>query len=95
MAVSSLDVILTWMILVRGGTEVNPIAAAVIDEWGLPGAILFKYSLTLFVVIVCEIVGRTRAKSGRMLAITAIAVSSLPVIYSTGLLALHSMQPVR
>ncbi len=91
-AVSSLDVILTWMILARGGSEVNPVAAAVIYEWGLSGAILFKFSLTLLVVIICEVIGRKRLKSGRMLAVTAVIVSSLPVIYSTGLLSLHAVQ---
>ena len=91
-AVSSLDVILTWLILALGGSEVNPIAALVIHEWGLTGAILFKYSLTLFVVIVCEVVGRTKERTGRALAGVAIAISSLPVLYSLGLLAMHWMQ---
>lgn len=93
-AMSSLDVILTWVILSKGGNEVNPVAALVINDWGLPGAILFKYSLTLFVVIVCEVIGRTRAGMGRGLALVAIGVSAVPVAYSLGLLLFHSMQRV-
>jgi hypothetical protein len=91
-AVSSLDVILTWVILAEGGTEVNPIAAAVINEWDLPGAIMFKFSLTLFVVIVCEVVGRARERAGRSLICAAIVISSIPVAYSFGLLLFHAMQ---
>src|SRR5687767_11346014 len=55
---SSLDIMLTWAILSRGGSEVNPIADEVIDIWGLPGAIIFKFSLTVLVIIVCEVVAR-------------------------------------
>jgi len=87
---SSMDIMLTWVILERGGTEVNPVARLVIDSWSLPGAILFKFSLTLFVIIVCEIAGRDRDRVGRGLALVAIAVSAIPVVYSMGLLLAHS-----
>lgn len=88
--VSSMDIMLTWVILERGGTEVNPVARLIIDSWSLPGAILFKFSLTLFVIIVCEIAGRDRDRVGRGLALVAIVVSAIPVAYSMGLLLAHS-----
>ena len=88
---SSLDIMLTWAILHRGGSEVNPVAALVIDMWGLPGAIAFKFSLTLMVVLVCEVVGRERDRVGRRLSRLAIAISCLPVIYSLGLLTAHTI----
>ena len=87
--VSSMDIMLTWVILQRGGTEVNPVANLVIDTWNLPGAILFKFSLMLFVIIVCEIAGRERNWLGRGLAQTAVFVSSAPVAYSLMLLFVH------
>ena len=55
---ASLDIILTWYILRKGGTEVNPLAKLVIERWDLAGAIAFKFSIVLFVVVTCEIVGR-------------------------------------
>lgn len=88
---SSMDVMLTWVILSRGGSEVNPLAKLVIDAWALPGAIMFKFSLMLLVIVICEVVGRLNDRSARILARLAVGVSVLPVIYSGGLLLLHSM----
>lgn len=84
-----MDIMLTWVILSIGGSEVNPIADGVIQAWGLPGAIGFKFGLTLLVIIVCEVVGRARDGLGKGLAQLAVIVSALPVVYSLGLLALH------
>lgn len=84
--VSTLDIAFTWIILSMGGTEVNPVAALVINHWGLNGAIAFKYALTVFVIVLCEAVGRHRGSSGRALSITAITLSSVPVVWSTFLL---------
>lgn len=93
--VSSLDIMLTWLILNKGGVEVNPLAKLVIDNWGLPGAIGFKFALALFVIISCEIIGRKRDRLGRALISVAIIISALPVVWSLGLLALHWMQGAR
>lgn len=87
---SSLDVMLTWAILKRDGAEVNPIAKYVIDLWGLNGAIAFKFSLMIFVIIVCEIVGRTRPAAARRLIRLCIFVSALPVTWSLLLLLVHT-----
>jgi hypothetical protein len=88
--VSSLDIMLTWAILARDGTEVNPLARIVIDAYGLPGAIVFKFSLMLFVILVCEVIGRQRDRSGQILAWLAVSVSSLPVAWSLVLLTAHT-----
>ncbi|MHC5113995.1 MAG: DUF5658 family protein [Planctomycetota bacterium] len=87
--VSALDIMLTWAILAAGGAEVNPIAARVINAWGLPGAIAFKFSLTIFVILVCEVSGRYRPRTGRNLAYLAVGISSVPVVYSLMLLVIH------
>jgi hypothetical protein len=86
--VSSLDVILTWIVLEKGGKELNPIAALVIDDWGLNGAIAFKFSLVLFVIIVAEVVGRAQHGTGRGLAVVAVIISAMPVVYTTAALSL-------
>jgi hypothetical protein len=87
--VSSLDIMLTWAILRRGGEEVNPVAKIVIEMWGLHGAIAFKFALMLFVIISCEVIGRRRDAAGRKLAIAAVAISAFPVVWSLGLLFDH------
>jgi len=86
---SSLDVMLTWAILRRGGEEVNPVANFVIGWWGLNGAIAFKFALMLFVIVCCEVIGRKRDRAGRMLGRVGVLISSAPVVYSLGLLAHH------
>jgi len=73
---SSVDIILTWHILRKGGLEVNPLARVVIEHWDLAGAIAFKFSLVLFVVVACEIVGRHEDRLGKRLTAVAIAASS-------------------
>ena len=92
--VSCLDIILTWVILYRGGLEVNPVARVVIEAWGLPGAIIFKISLMLFVIVACEIVGRKSDLKGRGLILVAILISSFPVVWSLTLLTLSWLNPV-
>jgi len=84
--VATLDIAFTWKILSLGGEEVNPVARIVIETWALNGAIAFKYALTVFVIVVCEAVGRHRDRAGRMLAITSVAISSVPVVWSSWLL---------
>ena len=86
---SSMDIMLTWVILSHGGREVNPIAAFVIDTWGLPGAIAFKFCQMLMVVLICEYIGRKRDRTARTLAQLAVVISAMPVFYSIFLLGVH------
>ncbi|MSR33878.1 MAG: hypothetical protein EXS12_03635 [Phycisphaerales bacterium] len=83
---ASLDIILTWYILLKGGMEVNPVAKVVIDRWDIAGAIAFKFSLVLFVVVACEIVGRHQDKLGKRLILCAMFISAFPVLWSLTLL---------
>jgi len=88
---SCCDIVLTWVILRKGGTEANPVAAVVIRDWGLPGAVGFKFSLTLFVIVLCEVISRFRPRTGRALAITSVLISASPVVWSGVLLARHAI----
>ena len=90
--VSSLDIMLTWLILSKGGSEVNPVAKLVIDSWGLAGAIGFKFALALFVIVACEVVGRKRDRLGRGLILFGVVVSASPVVYSLFLLTTHWLE---
>ena len=87
--VSAMDIMLTWIILFLGGDEVNPIAAAVIERWDLPGAIAFKFGLMMFVIAVCELVATQRPRMSRQLARLAVVASAFPVAYSLALLTYH------
>lgn len=90
--VSSLDIMLTAKILQRGGVEVNPVAALVIDMWGMQGAIAFKFALMTWVVIVCEVLARLRHRAAIVLAIGAVVMSAAPVVWSLFLLSVHALE---
>ena len=77
--VSALDILFTWVILVRGGREVNWIAGKVIERFGRGGVVAFKFGIVVFVVIVCELVGRRRHDLGRRLATWAIILPGAAV----------------
>ena len=91
--ISSLDIMLTWRILDRGGMEVNPLAAIVIDAWGMQGAIAFKFALMMWVIIACEILARMQRRAGMFLAYAAVTISASPVVWSLLLLTLHTFFP--
>ena len=88
--VGSLDIMLTWVILRNGGEEVNPVAKLVIDDWGLNGAIAFKFALTLFVIVACEAIARVRPTTAWILIWFGVLISSFPPIWSVFLLAMHA-----
>jgi len=88
--VGSLDIMLTWVILRNGGEEVNPVAKLVIDDWGLNGAIAFKFALTLFVIVACEAIARVRPTTALILIWFGVLISSFPPIWSVFLLITHA-----
>lgn len=92
--VSSLDIMFTWLILRYGeerASEVNPFADAVIADRGLPGLVVFKFLCVVLVVLICEIVGRLRPKTGLWLARLAVVLAAYPVIIG----AMHVLQILR
>jgi len=92
---AGMDVMLTWYILERhNGEEVNPVAKLVLDSCGLWGAIGFKFSLLLFVIIASEWIARENFKVAKFLVWFALTISSFPVLYSSALLAYHWKNPI-
>lgn len=84
---ASLDIMLTWVILKIGGNEVNFVARYIINNWGLPGVVAFKLITVMFVVVICEIVGRARPGVGRKLALWAVLLTIFPFVVQVFLLA--------
>ncbi|MBB6431554.1 DUF5658 family protein [Algisphaera agarilytica] len=85
--VSALDLILTYIILLMGGYEVNPIANAVLQSPAdFHGLILYKFVIVVSVVLICEYISRHANHAGRRLAVWAVAISAFPVVWSTLLL---------
>jgi len=87
--VAALDIMLTCMILYRGGKEVNGLALWFIRHFGLPGLVGFKYAMVVVVIVLCEIAGRLHPHWGRRLATIAIGINCVPVAVGFGLMLLH------
>lgn len=76
---SALDLLFTWLVFDRGGYEANALAATVLRHTGLVGLVLFKFAVVLFVIMLCEGVGRKSVTAGRTLAVAAVGITCLPV----------------
>ena len=88
---SAMDIFLTYIVLWLGGSEVNKIANAVLQAFGFTGMIVFKFLLVIFVIGLCEILGRHNDKTGRRLAQWAVAITCIPVVWSSVMLTLNWM----
>lgn len=88
---SSMDIMMTWVILLFEGQEVNPIARWVIDEFQLPGMIIYKFTLIVFFITICEIVGTLRDSTGWLLSRLSVVIGCVPVVWAMYLLARHNI----
>ena len=88
--VSSMDLMLTWLILNLGGRELNPLANWIHHSAGFNGTIGFKFAIVVLVVSICEKVGRRHLRTGRYLARFAVAISAVPMVWSMTQLVLFS-----
>ena len=84
---ASLDGLLTLFVLyLWEGSEVNPIAAAVIETMGPYWAGFFTLATVVVVCVILEVLGRCGARPVRRLATAAVVVNALPVAYTFALL---------
>ncbi|HUU82682.1 MAG TPA: hypothetical protein VM243_04175 [Phycisphaerae bacterium] len=79
------DLILTFLIVWMAGThaEVNVVAREIIERLGLPGAVAFKFTLVMFIITMCEVIGHRQDKTGRTLAEWCVAATAIPVVVSS------------
>lgn len=92
---SALDVMLTWVLLhFPEGYEANPIAAAVIDRWGLEGMVVYKFLLITVFILICEGVGSLRDTTGRALSRISLLIAAVPVVWSLFLLSRFALSSI-
>lgn len=83
---AALDVMFTYLVLYHGGLEANSLAASVLRRWDFHGMTIYKFGLILFIVTLCEIIGRRDDRWGWRLGAIGIALTFVPVIVATLLL---------
>lgn len=88
---SSMDIMLTWVILLFEGQEVNPIARWVINRYELPGMIIYKFALIVFFIGICEVVGTLRDSTGWLLSRLSVMIACVPVFWAMYLLWRHNI----
>ena len=69
----------TWIVLYHHGIEVNPLARVILHVGGKFGFVAFKFSIIVFVIGLCEIIGRRNKLAAQGLIGAGIAMTSLPV----------------
>lgn len=80
---ASLDVMLTWLILRLGGSELNAVADWIIRRYDVPGVVVYKFILVLTVVFICEIVGRRSYAQAARLSRWAVVLTAFPVVVAS------------
>ncbi len=78
--VSSLDVMLTWVVLAYGGREANGLARFALRRFGLVGLVGFKFVLVVFIICLCEVIGRRSPVGGKRLAEWSVALTCVPLV---------------
>lgn len=81
--VSTIDIIFTVLLIkFHDYHEANPIAAYFLRNFGKTGLIVWKFFIATFVIVICEIVGRSQDRTGRWLARFGVFISALPMLVS-------------
>jgi hypothetical protein len=86
----TLDVLLTSVVLMLGGQELNGVANHVLQSSGLPGLVALKFAMISSVILMCEIVGRRRLELGSRVATFGVGVHAIVVAFTLGQLATFS-----
>ncbi|NOY79613.1 MAG: hypothetical protein GXP31_01280 [Kiritimatiellaeota bacterium] len=88
--VSAVDFGITVFALPRAGfREANPIAAGVLQIWGVRGLLHFKFFATGLVCLLAQAIARRRIGYARFVLNLATLCTALVVVYSLSLLARH------
>ena len=74
-----MDVMATWIVLYKGGHELNYLAWLVIDRWELPGLLVYKFFLVSLIIVIIEVIGRAKYRTGKRLSYFAVFITSIPV----------------
>ncbi|MBX9638177.1 MAG: DUF5658 family protein [Mycobacteriaceae bacterium] len=94
---SLMDFVMTWLLLnfqSESGrvwfVESNPVARYFLYSWGFDGLIAFKFAAVALVVVICQVIARSRPPVARKLLQFATVAVMAVVVYSAVLLVRHT-----
>ena len=90
-----LDVLVTSMVLITGGKELNVIARFAIEHAGVGGMIAIKGSTLAVIIGICEYLGHRRPVLGQRIAEFALAANSAAVTCGMVYLAEFTLEVLR
>lgn len=83
---SAMDVLLTAVALRFGAYEANPLAAWLLERYGVAGLIVLKFTAVPIVIFLCEFIGRHKPPVGARLAEWVVALAAIPIAITLVLL---------
>jgi hypothetical protein len=84
-----LDVYMTYLLLLRGAMEANPLANYVLQRFGFHGMVWFKLVVVAAVCIIAQLIATRRIGTARFLLILGTFLVGCVVMYSIRLFAIH------
>jgi len=85
-----LDVLFTYAVLLQqGGSEANPIANIILHWGGFGAMVLFKASMMILNIMVCQYVYEHRAALAKRLAVAYTFIAFVPPLWGAALLWTH------
>ena len=75
-----------FLVVGYGGAEANSLANWILQRFGLAGMTIFKFVMVIFVIGLCEIVGRLDERAGRLLIGAGLIITCAPVVLAFVLL---------
>ncbi|HSI32330.1 MAG: DUF5658 family protein [Phycisphaerae bacterium] len=87
----AMDVMLTWVVLHRGGTEVNGLARWVIQNFGLGGMVAYKFALIVLIILIGEAIAKRREPTAKRFVEWSVAITAIPVVISLTLLGVKRL----
>ena len=87
--VNVLDVFMTYILLINGAMEANPLANYVLLRWGFVGLISFKLLIVAAVCIIAQLIATRRLGTAQFLLIIGSLIVSAVVVYSVRLYYFH------
>lgn len=88
-----LDVFMTYILIINGAIESNPLANYFLERWGFHAMLVFKLVIVALVCFIAQLIATKRIKTARFLLITGTLLVAAVVVYSMNLYWVNYRNP--